>query len=108
MTSNSIGFYVFRAINVAADFLNEYDIRTGFEEEDKKTHYLLKEMLEYTQKNCDFPFRENEFFNDLTKKDIKLQIEKYIANITQIMDCVECEKCRVHGTLQIFGIGFLE
>lgn len=65
------------------------------------------EMLEFTKKNCDFPFREDEFFSDVTKRDIKIQIERYIENITQIMDCVECEKCRVHGTLQIYGLGLL-
>lgn len=86
--------------------MHAYDIRTGIDEEDDLlTHELLNSMLNFTQKNCDFPFREDEFFNDVTKLDIKLQIEKYISNITQIMDCVECEKCRVHGTLQIFGIG---
>ena len=94
-----------RAINVAADFVHEYDIRTGFHEEDEKSHDLLMELLEYTQKNCDSPFREDEFFSDVTKNEIKIQIEKYISNITQIMDCVECEKCRVHGTLQIYGLG---
>lgn len=98
-------FFLHRAINVAATFLHDYDILTGFHEDDVKTHKLLMEMLEFTKKNCDFPFREDEFFSDVTKRDIKIQIERYIENITQIMDCVECEKCRVHGTLQIYGLG---
>jgi len=93
---------------VAADFVHEFDIMTGKDQEDQRAHSFLSEMLNYTQKNCDFPFKEDEFFNDVTKRDIKLQIEKYIANITQIMDCVECEKCRVHGTLQIYGLGKLK
>ena len=94
------------AINVAADFVHEFDINTGFDEsEDENTEKYLQNLLNYTQKNCDFPFREDEFFADVTKRDIKLQIEKYLNNITQIMDCVECEKCRVHGTLQIYGLG---
>ena len=86
--------------------MHEFDINTGFDEsEDENTEQYLQNLLNYTQKNCDFPFREDEFFADVTKRDIKLQIEKYLNNITQIMDCVECEKCRVHGTLQIYGLG---
>jgi len=29
----------------------------------------------------------------------------YFHNISRIMDCVECETCKVYGKLQTMGIG---
>ena len=29
----------------------------------------------------------------------------YFHNISRIMDCVECEKCRVYGKMQTYGLG---
>jgi ERO1-like protein alpha len=33
------------------------------------------------------------------------QIQRYIHNISSIMDCIECEKCRLFGKMQTYGIG---
>ncbi len=29
----------------------------------------------------------------------------YFQNISRIMDCVECEKCKTYGKMQVYGIG---
>ena len=33
------------------------------------------------------------------------EYQKYIHNISEILNCVECEKCRVFGKMQTYGVG---
>ncbi len=53
------------------------------------------------------PFMEEELFQNISKKHIKKQFIQYFHNISSIMDCVACEKCRMYGKLQVYGIGKL-
>lgn len=39
------------------------------------------------------------------KAKLRREFQMRFRNITRIMDCVSCEKCRVWGKLQILGIG---
>ena len=65
---------------------------------------LMRELLTLTKANP-APFRENELFSDISKKEIKQQFINYFHNISKIMDCVTCERCRLWGKLQILGLG---
>ena len=102
----------FRAINIASKYFENFDINTGNLKEDFETITLFQEILQNTTKSCESPFDENEIFNDesrvnffLIKFQIQNQYEKYIHNISRILDCVECQKCRLYGKLQVFGLG---
>lgn len=33
------------------------------------------------------------------------EYQKYIHNISRIMNCVDCEKCKIFGKMQTYGIG---
>lgn len=39
------------------------------------------------------------------KVDLRKQFQAHFYNISKIMDCVECEKCKVYGKMQIAGVG---
>lgn len=41
----------------------------------------------------------------LEKQNLKEEFKNRFRNITRIMDCVTCEKCKVWGKLQILGLG---
>ena len=41
----------------------------------------------------------------LKKKVLKEEYKKHFRNISMIMDCVPCEKCRLWGKIQTGGIG---
>lgn len=46
------------------------------------------------------------YWRNLEEKQIlKEEFRQKFRNITRIMDCVTCEKCRVWGKLQILGLG---
>mmetsp|Transcript_29603 Transcript_29603/g.66422 ORF Transcript_29603/g.66422 Transcript_29603/m.66422 type:complete len:508 (-) Transcript_29603:90-1613(-) len=65
---------------------------------------------------CRYGFDESEMFqvsdvlgqywNTLeAKQDLREEFMSKFRNISRIMDCVTCEKCRVWGKLQILGLG---
>jgi len=96
---------ILRAINRAKDHISNYKYNTGDLQSDVETKHLIDKLYQITTTKCDYPFNETELFADLTKEHIKIQFVSYFHNISRIMDCVECEKCRVYGKLQTYGIG---
>jgi hypothetical protein len=47
--------------------------------------------------NADKMFKDNE--------ELKEEFKNHFRNVSKIMDCVECEKCRLWGKIQVSGIG---
>jgi len=95
---------VLRAINRAMDHIKNHEYNTGDFQSDMETRLLIDKLYEITSKKCDYPFNETELFSDITEKSVKTQFISYFHNISRIMDCVECEKCKVYGKLQTYGI----
>ena len=58
---------MFRAINIASTHIKEFEINTGDFKNDIKTKELLEKFLGLTVKYCDFPIKEQEFFQDVSK-----------------------------------------
>lgn len=49
---------------------------------------------------------DSQFTQDvLEKQQLREEFRSRFRNITRIMDCVTCEKCKVWGKLQILGLG---
>lgn len=46
-------------------------------------------------------FDEGVLFQDKTSKGLKREFRERFRNITRIIDCVTCEKCRLWGKLQV-------
>ena len=42
---------------------------------------------------------------EIDKRELKQEFKMHFRNISRIMDCVGCEKCKIHGKLQILGLG---
>ena len=99
---------ILKAANKAVPYFLEYDYSSGDAEEDKNTSKLIKEIFRHELKNFD---EIEEAF-----KDSYVEFEKYIysnmiseliirfRNISSIIDCVTCSKCRMHAKLEVFGI----
>ncbi|CUG86991.1 endoplasmic reticulum oxidoreductin, putative [Bodo saltans] len=50
-------------------------------------------------------FHEGEFFStDAGKSFFLPQVERTLRNVTSLMDCLTCEKCRLWGKLQLTGL----
>lgn len=58
---------------------------------------------EALKKSCPTPFDEGRLWKGVNAAELKLDLQKYFQNITLVMDCVGCEKCKLWGKLQILG-----
>ncbi|XP_053553589.1 ERO1-like protein alpha [Bombina bombina] len=97
-----------RAISKVLPFFERptFVLYTGNETSDIKTKELLLEVLK-DAKAFPLHFDENSFFAGDKKKADKLKEEfrQHFRNISRIMDCVGCVKCRLWGKLQTQGLG---
>ena len=57
---------------------------------------------------CEDPFKEEYFFrieSNREKDQMMREIKTKFFNISKVLDCVSCEKCRLNGKVQIKGLG---
>ncbi|KAL5736759.1 hypothetical protein ACOSP7_031246 [Xanthoceras sorbifolium] len=99
--------FVLRAVTKAADYLEQAEYDTGNHTEDLKTQSLIKQLLynPKLQTACPLPFDEAKLWQGQSGPELKQQIQKQFRNISALMDCVGCEKCRLWGKLQVHGLG---
>lgn len=93
-----------RALAKAGPYLEKEEFFTGNHVEDEETRGAISNMLGviYT-----FPdhFNESSMFNGGAQATLKREFREHFLNITRIMDCVGCDKCKLWGKLQIQGLG---
>jgi ERO1-like protein alpha len=94
-------FYL-RALQKISNFLSNYEFLTGNKNEDLKTRDLINELLQ-NKIFCTPTFDESILFQ---KNNFKLldQMRNNFRNISYIMNCVACEKCKLWGNLQTLGL----
>ncbi|XP_010537663.1 PREDICTED: endoplasmic reticulum oxidoreductin-1 [Tarenaya hassleriana] len=99
--------FVLRAVTKATEYLEQAEYNTGNHAEDLKTQSLIKQLLynPKLQTACPVPFDEAKLWQGQSGPELKQQIQKQFRNISALMDCVGCEKCRLWGKLQVQGLG---
>ncbi|KAF9965093.1 hypothetical protein BGZ70_005416 [Mortierella alpina] len=97
---------VLRAMTKISDYLAGYEFCTGDESVDKNVKKVVTELVDLVKK-CPPTFDEKLLFQDTQDegKRLKNQFRDHFRNITRIMDCVGCEKCRLWGKIQTTGLG---
>lgn len=97
-----------RALAKALPFFQQpsFQLYTGRPEEDQKHKEMLLQILQLTR-SFPLPFDETSLFGGDEKEAAKLKEDIRLAflNISRIMDCVGCFKCRLWGKLQTQGLG---
>ncbi|XP_047334202.1 endoplasmic reticulum oxidoreductin-1-like [Impatiens glandulifera] len=99
--------FVLRAVTKAKEYLEQAEYDTSNHAEDLKAQSLLRQLL-YNSKleaSCPLPFDEAKLWQGKGHPELKQQIQKQFRNISALMDCVGCEKCRLWGKLQVLGLG---
>lgn len=99
--------FVLRALTKAADYLEQAEYNTGNLEDDLKTESLARQLVynPKLQTACPLPFDEAKLWKGEGGPELMQQIQKQFRNISALMDCVGCEKCRLWGKLQVLGLG---
>ncbi|KAF9134006.1 hypothetical protein BGW39_008350 [Mortierella sp. 14UC] len=94
-----------RAVTKISDYLASYEFCTGDEAVDKNIMSVVMELVDLV-KQCPPTFDEKLLFQDADQgKKLKNQFRDHFRNVTRIMDCVGCEKCRLWGKIQTTGLG---
>ncbi|XP_029449693.1 ERO1-like protein beta isoform X2 [Rhinatrema bivittatum] len=97
-----------RALSKVAPYFERsiVDLYTGNLQEDAETKQLLLEIFQDT-KSFPMHFDEKSMFagNKNGAKSLKEEFRLHFKNISRIMDCVGCDKCRLWGKLQTQGLG---
>ncbi|XP_041418740.1 ERO1-like protein beta isoform X1 [Xenopus laevis] len=97
-----------RALSKVASYFERsiVDLYTGNMEEDAATKNLLLDILTDT-KSFPMHFDEKSMFagNKKEARSLKEEFRLHFKNISRIMDCVGCDKCRLWGKLQTQGLG---
>jgi hypothetical protein len=92
---------VLKSIRKAGPFLRNYTY-------DAESADLMMRFLNDSKNGCEDPFNEEYFFRIESireKEQIMRDIKTKFHNISKILDCVSCEKCRLNGKVQIKGLG---
>ncbi|KAF0695391.1 Aste57867_13825 [Aphanomyces stellatus] len=119
--------FVLRAVGRYRDVLLHYDFETGNAADDARAATILRSLFDVDNQaynaSCRAPsdsravlfgFNETMLFsksmenlflntNDLERQ--RRQFQQKFENISRIMDCVTCEKCRLWGKVQVLGLG---
>ncbi|KAF9411730.1 hypothetical protein BGZ94_001253, partial [Podila epigama] len=96
-----------RAVTKVSDYLAGYEYCTGDDTVDKNIMTVIHELVDLVKK-CPPTFDEKLLFRDSASQDtkqLKNQFRDHFRNVTRIMDCVGCEKCRLWGKVQTLGLG---
>ena len=97
-----------KAVNKAVPFLLSYDYSSGNKTEDIMTEKIIREIFRYELKNLDLiedSFHDTyTYFENFMNSGMISQLIIRFRNISSIIDCVTCSKCRMHAKLEVFGI----
>ena len=104
-------FFVFvflsRAVNKAAPLLLSHNYHTGNTTDLELVQKLMRDLIKsptISQCSAEQSFDESVMFKE-GKATLKAEFKKNFQNITRIIDCIGCEKCKLHGKLHILGLG---
>ncbi|KAG0035925.1 hypothetical protein BGZ82_004932 [Podila clonocystis] len=93
-----------RAVTKLSGYLKDYEFCTGNPEEDVQVKAMVDRLIETSVKSPAI-FDEKAMFVGPEAQALKLEFRDHFRNITTIMDCVGCEKCRLWGKVQTSGLG---
>lgn len=91
-----------RALQKMEPYLLKYDYSTGIPKEDQQVNRLLPKVMKAVKK-AGHVFDDSELFQQ--NDGLKMEFKENFRNISRIMDCTGCEKCRLWGKTQTLGIG---
>ncbi|CAG8637303.1 20448_t:CDS:10, partial [Racocetra persica] len=93
-----------RAISKVSDYLKGYEFCTGNKVQDSEVKNVVNQLVN-TAKLIPETFDEKQMFASSQSVSLKEEFKARFRNVSKIMDCVGCDKCRLWGKLQISGIG---
>jgi ERO1-like protein beta len=95
---------VTRAVAKLQKHLQHYTFCLGDPSQDHETKRKVLDLVSHI-KSAPNSFDESLMFQDPALLDLKEDFRNRFRNVSQLMDCVGCDKCRLWGKLQTAGYG---
>ena len=98
--------FLLRAVGKLRDYVQDYTFCTGDPVQDKQTKDMIRNLAGAIPSGPQI-FDESVMFQDPTEDGISLKedFRNRFRNVSRIMDCVGCDKCRLWGKVQTNGFG---
>ncbi|KAK3054266.1 endoplasmic oxidoreductin-1 [Extremus antarcticus] len=98
--------FVLRAVGKLRDYVHDYTFCTSDQAQDVKTKGMIRTLAGAIPSGPKI-FDESVMFTDHTADGISLKedFRNRFRNVSRIMDCVGCDKCRLWGKVQTNGFG---
>ncbi|KAJ3022844.1 hypothetical protein HKX48_005045 [Thoreauomyces humboldtii] len=96
-----------RAVSKLAPYLQDHEAHqfcAGNGADTQEIEDLVSKVSQLTTQ-CGPTFDEKLLFNGPGSTYLKQEFKTHFRNISEIMDCVGCEKCKLWGKLQVSGLG---
>ncbi|TFK54179.1 endoplasmic oxidoreductin [Heliocybe sulcata] len=92
-----------RAVSRIAPYLSAYDYcSSGTHEEDQRTLDVVTKVVGLATEAGKFD--ESVLFRGENANVLKEEFKQHFRNVSRIMDCVGCDKCRLWGKVQTTGV----
>ncbi|KAF3391738.1 hypothetical protein F1880_007848 [Penicillium rolfsii] len=95
---------VSRAVAKLRKHLQNYTFCTSEPEQDIETKHRINKLTDVLSRPPQI-FDENLMFQDPSTQGLKEDFRNRFRNVSRLMDCVGCDKCRLWGKLQVNGYG---
>ncbi|KAI8899156.1 hypothetical protein BC833DRAFT_587072 [Globomyces pollinis-pini] len=92
-----------RAVSKLTPYLQNYPFCDGTGDEEVVVKHV--DQVIQAVSACPSTFDETVLFADMPYESLKDDFRDSFRNISRIMDCVGCEKCRLWGKIQTSGLG---
>lgn len=95
---------VLRAVTKLRTYLKNYTFCSGDPRQDASTKQKVLQLTDRASSGGPI-FDESLMFQDPSVGDLKEDFRNRFRNVSRLMDCVGCDKCRLWGKLQTVGYG---
>ncbi|CAJ1958810.1 unnamed protein product [Cylindrotheca closterium] len=97
-----------RAIKKASSYLYDYDVQSRNIVDDEAAKILLKRLMDTAiLRSCSSVFSAFDESLMFQQQGINLQqnFKGIFHNVSSILDCVQCQQCKLHGKMAMMGYG---
>ncbi|CAI2369968.1 unnamed protein product [Moneuplotes crassus] len=93
-----------KAIEKLGEKIDEFSYLSENPQVDNDVKETMKNLIQDSINICENPFKEDNLLTQWTKEQFISTIKPVFYNITKIIDCIPCEKCKLYGKLQFTGL----
>ena len=96
--------FVLTALSRAQKDIQSFDFSLYNSTENKIFHNMVNRFINQFDNSGFVPLKDNDLYKPIKKQNFVDLIHPVFLNITRLLNCVTCEKWKLHGKLQFNGL----